>query len=290
MLTRLSLVLLVGVAACTVRRIEPAAHTRDAAGDVVIQQGSADMPASEATVADRLARSPRHGEWVTIRPGSPDSLRAYVVYPERSTRAPVVVVVHEIFGLSSWVRGVADQLAADGYIAIAPDLLTGRGNRQADSLTFDEARHLIADLHPADVQRDLEAAARYAMALPAARQSYGIVGFCWGGGVAFSHAVQSPRGLAAAAVYYGVSPSRSDLEHVTVPVLGLYGGNDARVDATVPAADSAMKAMAKDFEPHVFSGAGHGFLRAQEVSPGNLDASRQAWPLTISFFRKHLGA
>lgn len=290
MRTRLSFVLLVAVAACSVQRVAPNTRSREAAGDVISQQGTPAMPAGEATVADRLARSPRHGEWVTIRAGSPDSLRAYVVYPERAARAPVVVVVHEIFGLSSWVRGVADQLAADGYVAIAPDLLTGRGARQADSLTFDEARRLIADLRPADVQRDVEAAARYGMALPAALPRYGVVGFCWGGGVSFAHAVESPRGLAAAVVYYGVSPATPDLSHVRVPVLGLYGGNDARVSATVPRADSAMKAMRKDYEPHIFDGAGHGFLRAQEVSPGNLDASRRAWPLTISFFRKHLGA
>lgn len=290
MRTRLYFVLLAGLAACTVRRIEPATPTRDAAGEVVGQQGSAGLPAGEATVAERLAHSPRHGEWVTIAAGSPDSLHAYVVYPERSTRAPVVVVVHEIFGLSTWVRGVADQLAAEGYIAIAPDLLTGKGTRQGDTLSFDEARRLIAGLQPAEVQRDLQAAARYAMALPAALPRYGIVGFCWGGGISFAHAVESPQGLGAAVVYYGTSPATSALTRVRVPVLGLYGGNDARVDATIPPADSAMKAMGKSYDPHVFRGAGHGFLRAQEVSPANLDASREAWPLTISFFRSHLGA
>ena len=290
MRTRLIFVLLVGAAACTVRRVEPATGSRSAAGEVVPLQESQRVPASEVDVAARLARSPRHGEWVTIAAGTPDSLRAYVVYPERSTRAPVVVVVHEIFGLSSWVRGVADQLAADGYIAIAPDLLTGKGPRQDDSLSYDDARRLIAGLRPADVQRDLEAAARYAMTLPAALPRYGIVGFCWGGGVSFAHAVESPTGLSAAVVYYGVSPAAGDLSRIGVPVLGLYGGNDARVDATVPGADSAMKAMGKSFEPHIFAGAGHGFLRAQEVSPANRDASRQGWPLTVSFFRTHLGA
>lgn len=291
MRTRLYFVLLVGAAACTVRRIEPATRTRGtSAGELVDQQGTPALPAAETTVADRLAHSTRHGEWVTIDRGSPDSLRAYVVYPERPTRAPVVVVVHEIFGLSTWVRGVADQLAADGFVAIAPDLLSGKGTRQGDSLSFDEARRLIADLKPADVQRDIESAAGYAMGLPAALPSYGVVGFCWGGGISFAHAVESPRGLGAAVVYYGVSPAATSLTRIRVPVLGLYGGNDARVDATVPAADSAMRAMGKSYDPHIFPGAGHGFLRAQEVSPGNLAASRAAWPLTISFFRTHLGA
>jgi carboxymethylenebutenolidase len=212
------------------------------------------------------------------------------VYPERATNAPVVVVIHEIFGLSTWVRGVADQLAADGYIAVAPDLLTGRVPLQADTVTQNDAVAAIQHLDPAEVQRDIEAAARYGMSLPAAQHKYGVVGFCWGGNTSFAQAVQSPSGLTAAVVYYGVTPSRDALTHVQVPVLGLYGGADRRVDATIPLADSAMKTLGKTYEAHVFPDAGHGFLRAQESSEANLSASRQAWPLTISFFRKYLGA
>lgn len=227
-----------------------------------------------------------------IATGAGDSVRAWVVFPERSTKAPVVVVVHEIFGLSTWVRGVADQLAADGYIAIAPDLLTGKATPApgADTLTQDAATSAIRTLQPADVQRQLAAVGRYGMSLPAALHSYGTVGFCWGGGVSFAHAVMSPEGLGASVVYYGTSPALASLSSVRVPVLGLYAGDDARVDATVPPADSAMRAMGKSFGVHTFAGAGHGFLRQQDGKGGaNLAASRQAWPLTISFFRAHLG-
>ena len=91
-------------------------------------------------------------------------------------------------------------------------------------------------------------------------------------------------------VYYGPSPEPAALASVRAPVLGLYGGNDARVNSTVPAVDSAMKAMKKTFEPHFFEGAGHGFLRQQDGQNGaNLKATQQAWPLTVAFFRKHLG-
>jgi carboxymethylenebutenolidase len=250
------------------------------------------IPAGASTVAERLAKSPRHGEFVMIRTGPSDSLRAWVVYPERSTKAPVIVVVHEIFGLSTWVRGVADQLAADGFIAIAPDLLTGKLAPEpgSDTVNSQAATAAIRSLRAEDVQRQIAAAGQYGMALPAAEKHYGVVGFCWGGGVSFQSAVESPSGQGAAVVYYGTSPATASLARVKVPVLGLYGGEDARVGATVPPADSAMKALGKRFEPHTFAGAGHGFLRQQDGQNGaNLTAARQAWPLTISFFRSTLG-
>jgi carboxymethylenebutenolidase len=250
------------------------------------------IPAGASTVAERLAKSPRHGEYVMIRTGPSDSVRAWVVYPQRSTKAPVVVVVHEIFGLSTWVRGVADQLAADGFIAIAPDLLTGKLAPEpgSDTVNAQAATAAIRSLRTEDVQRQIAAAGQYGTALPAAEKRYGVVGFCWGGGVSFQSAVESPSGQGAAVVYYGTSPATASLARVKVPVLGLYGGEDARVGATVPPADSAMKALGKRFEPHTFAGAGHGFLRQQDGQNGaNLAAARQAWPLTLSFFRSTLG-
>jgi carboxymethylenebutenolidase len=250
------------------------------------------LPAGATGATTRLASSSRHGEWAMIRTGPSDSVRAWVVYPERSTKAPVVVVVHEIFGLSTWVRGVADQLAADGFIAIAPDLLTGKATPAAgsDTLTQQVATAAIRTLVAADVQRQLAAVGQYGMSLPAAEKRYGTVGFCWGGSTSFMHAVMNPSGLGAAVVYYGSSPADSLLTRVKVPVLGLYGGEDARVNATVTPAETAMRALGKTFEPHTFAGAGHGFLRQQDGQNGaNLAAARQAWPLTVAFFRTHLG-
>lgn len=292
-LAGLTLCSALGLTACTVRRVEPMAeHDHSAMEPVTLQSqpSIASLPAASGDVAARLAQSPRHGEWVVVKTGPADSVRAWVVYPQRSTKAPVVVVIHEIFGLSTWVRGVADQLAADGYIAIAPDLLTGKGTLEGDTLTQAVATAAIRTLKPEDVQRQLAAVGQYGMSLPAALPKYGVVGFCWGGSTSFAHAAASPAGLGAAVVYYGTAP-RTGLENVKVPVLGLYGGNDMRVGATVPPTDSAMRALGKSFEPHTFVGAGHGFLRQQSDSTGaNLRASRQAWPLTLAFFRKHLGA
>jgi carboxymethylenebutenolidase len=203
----------------------------------------------------------------------------------------VVLVVHEIFGLSSWVRSVADQLAADGFIAIAPDLLTMKNLPSGpDSVVAPLAQAAIRTLDPAWVQRQLDAVAQYGMSLPAAEKKYGIVGFCWGGATSFAHAVHSPS-LGASVVYYGTSPKTPDLESVRAPVLGLYGGNDNRVNATIPAADSALRALGRTYTYNIYPGAGHGFLRQQTGLEGaNLAAARAAWPATIGWFRKYLGS
>ena len=248
------------------------------------------LPAGATTVSDRLTTSPRHGEWAMIRTGPGDSVRAWVVYPERAGKAPVVLVVHEIYGLSTWVRGVADQLAANGFIAIPPDLLTGKVQLEGDTVSNSVASAAIRSLNAADVHRQLEAVARFGMALPAASPTYGIVGYCWGGGTSFAHAVRSPSGLAASVVYYGASPDTAQLASVKVPVLGLYAGDDARINARVPATDSVMRRLGKSYEVHFFEGAGHGFLRQQEGRAANLLAAEKAWPLTVAFFRRHLGA
>jgi len=249
-------------------------------------------PAGSTEVAARLAASPRHGEWVTIPSGTGDSVRAYVVYPERRERAPVVVVIHEIFGLSTWIRGVADQLAAEGFVAVAPDLLTGKAPLGAgDSLSAEVARSTIQTLQPDEVHRRLADVGAWGMRQPAAAARYAVLGFCWGGSASFQHAVRSPAGLGAAVVYYGGSPPPASLRGVRVPVLGLYAGDDARVNATVPAADSTMKALGKPFEFRMFEGAGHGFLRQQTGRDGaNLTAAQRSWPMAVTFLRTHLGA
>lgn len=294
-------------AACTAQRIPPersataapaaedhSGHEMPSSGPAVglaADQGQgASVAAGAADVADRLAKSPRHAEWAKIptAPGSSDSIAAWVVFPERRDKAPVVVVIHEIFGLSGWVRGVADQLAADGFIAIAPDLLSiERGGATTDSMAFADARAMIGRVTPDKMNAMVAAVAQYGMALPAALRSYGVVGYCWGGSASFNHAVFGAPGLKAAVVYYGSSPSAEDIAKVRIPVLGLYGENDARVNATIARADSTMRATGGTFVQKVYTGAGHGFLRAQDQAP-NAEAARQAWPETVAWFRRYL--
>ena len=262
---------------------------------VLIAARSAQPPAraiapGAAEAAARLQSSPRHAEWAMIAtaPGSKDSIAAWVVYPEVKKNAPVVVVIHEIFGLTGWVRGVADQLAADGYIAIAPDLLSvERGGATTDSLAWDAARTMIRNVTPDKMNAMVAAVGRYGMALPAAAKMYGVVGYCWGGTASFNHAVFNAPGMKAAVVYYGSAPAGTEIAKVKVPVLGLYGENDQRVNATIPMADSTMRAIKGTFVSKVYPGAGHGFLRAQD-QPANRAASLEAWPETIGWFKKYL--
>lgn len=279
------------LAGCATSQAEDdhADHDAAAAAASATQQDPA-LPAGAADVVARLETSPRHGEWAMVPMPGGDSIRAWVVYPERATPAPVVLVVHEIYGLTNWIRGVADQLAADGFVAIAPDLMTAK-NLPADESgdpVREQATTAIRTLRPEDYHPQLRAVADWGMALPAASDSYGIVGFCWGGSASFRHAIESSN-VDAAVVYYGTSPDTELLSRVNAPVLGLYGGDDARVNATVAPADSALKALGRSFEYHMFDGAGHGFLRQQDGRDGaNLAATRAAWPLTIRFFRSHL--
>ncbi len=248
------------------------------------------LPPSEETAKARLNGSPRHGELATVDlPGAP--LRVWAVYPERKDRAPVVVVIHEIFGLTDWIRAVADQLAAEGFIALAPDLLSGKGPNGGGTDAYasrDDVTKAVSGLPRDEVIARLNAVRAYGLARPGASTRTATIGFCWGGSISFAYAVAQP-GLNAAVVYYGTAPDDlSTLASVKAPILGLYGGNDARVDATIPATEARMKALGRTYEPHVFDGAGHGFLRAQAGQDGaNLRATERAWPTTIAFLRRH---
>lgn len=251
-----------------------------------------DLPAGAESARDQLNSSPRHGEWVSVPAPGGDAVESWVVYPERSDRAPVVVVIHEIYGLTDWIRAVADELASQGFIAVAPDLLSGKGpdGGRTDSVDRDGAVALIRGLERDEVHTRLKAVADWATALPAASNAYGVVGFCWGGRTSFTFATHDP-GLGAAVVYYGTSPDGEALGAVEAPVLGLYGEDDARVNETIPPAEARMEELGKSYQVEIFAGAGHGFLRAQDGREGrNLAASAQAWPLTIRFFREHLGS
>lgn len=287
---------LLGACASSPRMVSTTAtSTRPTASAGVQPASGGALPPDAAGAAARIAASPRHGEYAMIPvPGgaAADSVRAWVVYPQRSTKAPVVVVVHEIFGLSTWVRAVADQLAADGFIAVAPDLLTGYAPPDSpDSVNV----ATIRQLDPAQVQRRVAAAGTYGMGLPAAEAKYGVVGFCWGGSTVWQHAVFAGQngtpGFSAGVIYYGGAPAPALVAQERAPLLGFFGENDARVNATIPAADSTLRSNARTHEFTTFAGAGHGFMRQQDGQNGaNRTAAQQAWPRTVAWFRQHLGA
>ena len=209
---------------------------------------SAALPPSEQEAKARLDSSPRHGEYADVKlPGSDQQVRTWVVYPERKDKAPVVIVIHEIYGLSDWIRGVADQLAAEGFIAVAPDLVSGMGpggGGTESAADRDEVVKLVRKLTPAEVTRRLNAVRSYALSLPSANGRTATIGFCWGGGASFAYAAEQPA-LDAAVVYYGTPPDSSALASLKVPVLGFYGGDDARVTSTVEPTKAEMKRLGK---------------------------------------------
>jgi carboxymethylenebutenolidase len=229
---------------------------------------------------ERIAKSPRHSEWVTVKYDA-RSVDTLVVYPESKDKRPVVLVIHEIFGLSDWAQELADELAAAGYIAVAPDLLSGMGPNGGRTNTFaaGAVTEAVSKLPPDQVTADLNAAADYAKKLPASNGKLYVVGFCWGGGQSFRFATN--RGdLSAAFVFYGPPPDAAAMAKINAPVYGFYAGNDARIDATIPATVDAMKAAGKTYEPVTYDGAGHGFMRAGEApdaSPANAKAREDSW-------------
>ncbi len=294
---------------------------------LVIMQPDTALPPSNNEAAARLAASPRRHEWVKLAwtPGSPDSLMAWVVYPSNgNAKAPVVVVVHEIFGLSTWVRSVADQLASQGFIAIAPDLVSkARGGPSTEELPGDSARQLIRGVSMAERNAGIVSAASYAMSRPTAEAKYAVIGFCWGGQTTWGHAVhRGMNGFAGGVAFYGLFPFATPVETATgrvfmpiadsmariqVPMMLLSGSKDAGITAQMPYLDSMMHAMHKPYFGRNYEGAVHGFVRAQDDPRGlgrdgqprprdvaeeqaNVAALEDAWPRTIAFLRQHLGA
>ena len=257
---------------------------------------AAPLPPNEAIPPDAesaktfLAKSPRHGEWVDLKLADGTKLLTWIVYPESKAKAGVVLVIHEIYGLTDWVRGVADQLAEDGFIALAPDLLSGLGpNGGGTEALGADVTKTIRTLTPEQVAARLDVVREYALKLPAANGKSASVGYCWGGSMSFAYAAAQPK-LDGAVVYYGSSPSdAAAYAKIAAPVLGLYGADDARVNATIPAAEAEMKKLGKPFTANVYEGAGHGFLRQQAGRDGaNRRGAEKAWAATLTFRRDRL--
>lgn len=338
-----------GVSGCTVQRVQPPAASAVAVVDDhmahmpaealrgpmvapdapmdMSQQGYAGLPASMVTAPARLKASGLHSEYVKIawEPGSSDSLMAWIVYPRSTTKTGVVVVVQEIFGLSTWIRGVADQVAADGFIAIAPDFLSRvrPGGPSTVELDGTVARGMIGQIDVAERNRAIVAAANYAMTLPSALPKYAVIGYCWGGQTVFGHAVHGGvKGYSGGVAFYGAfpfltpgtpatatsaavagTPNVDSLKKIAQPVMLLNGSADTRIAAMMPFLDSTMKALKKDYAQMNYENATHGFLREQDdprapgregspppavIQAANMAASKDAWPRTIAFLRKQL--
>ena len=249
------------------------------------------LPPSAEQAKAALDASPRHGEYVDVPVAGGPALKTWISYPERKDKAGIVIVIQEVFGLTDWLRSVADQLAKEGFIAVAPDMVSGLGPNGGgtDSVASrDDVVALVRKLSPADADARLNAVRDWALKIPSGNGRIATVGFCWGGGHSFAYAGIQPS-LAAAVVFYGVSPEAALIERIQAPVLGHYGGDDERVDATIPPAQEQMKKLGKSYEVHIYDGAGHGFLRDQAGRDGaNMKATREAWPRTVAFLKDKL--
>ena len=278
---------------------EHAGHAMQTPAPVTPGVRNPDLPPDNAAAKDQLAKSPRHAEWVDITAASGPPIKSVIVYPERSSKAPVVIVIHDISGMGDWARAIGDQLAKEGFIAIVPDFLSGKGPGGGGTESLgDKVGETIGALTAADKNALLDSVMAYGKRLPSSNGRTATIGFCWGGSASFAYAAAQP-GLSAAVVYYGTAPSdpsapqgsfvtAASLANIKAPVLGLYGGADARIGATIAATEAQMKALAKTYQPNTFEGAGHGFLKGQSGNGGaNLKATALAWPKTIGFLRMY---
>jgi carboxymethylenebutenolidase len=253
---------------------------------IIIPALAAILTAGTASAQDwakaRLEKSPRHLEWVKVKHATRE-VNCFLAFPEVKEKATAVVVIHEIFGLSDWVRSVADQLAEAGYIAIAPDLLSGAapgGGGTAELGGGDAVRKAISALPPDQITADLNAVVEHVAKLPACNGKVAVAGFCWGGGQTFRFATNN-KNIKAAFPFYGSGPdNEADIARITCPVYGFYGENDQRINATIPKSTELMKKAGKTYEPVTYEGAGHGFLRsgeAPDASDANKKAREEAW-------------
>src|SRR5947209_7344320 len=236
---------------------------------------TAQLASAQDWAKAKLEKSPRHREWVTVKHDG-RAVETFVVYPESKSKTPVVLIIHEIFGMTDWVQDLADEVAEAGYIAVAPDLLSGMapGGGRSSDFPQGKATEAVSHLNPDQVTADLNAAADYGKKLPASNGKLFVTGYCWGGGQSFRFATN--RGdLAAAFVFYGPPPDKEAMARIKAPVYGFYAGNDARIDATIPETITQMKAAGKAYEPVTYEGAGHGFMRAGEAPDAN-EANKKA--------------
>jgi len=249
-----------------------------------------DLPAGNPDAPQRLANSPRHTEVVEVPTPSGAMVKALLALPQGSEPAPVVVAIHGRAGWTPWIQALADQLAAAGFIAIAPDMASGMGpgGTGTEGLESDPASKLVYSVPWEELVERIHAVADYAMALPAAEKRFAVVGFCWGGRTTYAYAGERPD-LAAGIVYYGGSPSAEVLARIKAPILGLYGEDDARVNVTIEPAALEMKRLGKTYQYEIYERAGHGFLESQQRLEGaNMAATQKAWPRTLQFLKEHL--
>lgn len=275
----------------------PAAPPAAPPAQITVPWNDALPPGTAEHAARALKESTRHQEWVKIKMADGTDLNAFVVYPEVATKAGVVIVIHDIRGMADMPKAAGDQLAQDGFIAIVPDFLSGKGPNGGGTESLGAGvGQAIQAITNEDFDARFSAAVKYAKTIPAANGKVASLGFCWGGTKSFLAAIQQPT-LNASVIFYGDMPSFAAgpavyeplMAKINAPIIGFFGGSDARIGATIPGTVESMKKLGKFYEPHTFEGAGHGFMGSQAGAGGaNLKAATEAWPLALKFLRDKL--
>jgi len=239
----------------------------------------------------KLDKSPRRAEWVSVTNGA-RAVKCWLVYPDTKDKVPAVVLIHEIFGLSDWARNAGDEMAEAGYIAIVPDLLSGVGPNGGGTSTYPNQNAVtgaVQKLPDDQITGDLNAAANYVKALAQCNGKIEVGGFCWGGTQSFRFACNRPD-LKAAYVFYGTPPAATNMAKIECPVYGFYAGVADGGTRAVPDTTAKMKEAGKIYEPVIYDGARHGFMRAGEdpgdTTPANKTAHDQAWTRWKDLLRK----
>lgn len=224
----------------------------------------------------QLEKSPRHNEWIVVKSGN-RNIHCFVAYPEKAVNTPAIIVIHENRGLTDWVRSFTDQLAGAGYIAIAPDLLSGFSadkDRTSSFANSDEARDALYQLDPVQITDDLNAVERYAEIMHSSNGKTAVIGFCWGGSQSFRFATNNDH-ISAALIFYGSAPEKDAMKRITAPVYGFYGENDQRITSGVTETAKLMNELGKKYDYRIYPGAGHAFMR-QGDDPEGSAASEEA--------------
>ena len=249
-----------------------------------------DLPANWVMAEKTANTTPRRNEWIDVPvPGTSVKVHTWVVYPDGTQPAGTVLVLHGASGITDWIRSVADQLAKEGFIALAIDLSSGLGPNGGnfDAFRFmDDRMRATQKLTRDDVMGRIKAVRDFATKMPRSNGKTGSIGFCGGGTNSFTLATDVAAHNASV-VYYGGPPPAASLANTVAPVLGFYGEDDARIFTTVEPTRAAMKKLGKAYEAHTYPHATHSFLWMQDLG-NNFGATADAWPRTIAFFRQHL--
>jgi carboxymethylenebutenolidase len=247
------------------------------------------VPLLEANQASAALVPPDDPKLETGRitfPGATGDIKAYMARPKGATKLPAVIVIHENRGLNAHIEDVTRRMALEGFLALAPDLLSPSGGTPANE---DTAREMIGKLDAQQTVQNLMAAVTFLEMHAQGNGKVGAIGFCWGGGMVGELAVNAPS-LDAGVVYYGRQPKAADVEKIKAPLLLQYAGLDARINEGIPAFEEALKKANKSYTLYVYEGANHAFNNDTSEARYHKPTAEQAWARTVAFLKEHLKA